>query len=440
MAVLLVAMDSSALADHRGKRDCRMDTALHEEDRVHVYLTLSPLASTSMTGTIKQRLVELNWFNGPSLPAATGDWIGLFEHDPADNATLPLIQISAKYPPYHGYFKSDIVFGYPNSERGPIDGSCLGYWIAYIRNGATIASNCLKMQPSWMWQNRQVLGSMPINAMFLPGTHNSGSQRPYVGHQSDTVFMRYLICQDEDIWNQLAYGIRYLDVRVGFYPDKTPSFWINHNYAKINPLATLVDDVKLFMQGSREVVIIDFHRFPKGFDEPESHAKLVEYVERELGEYMAPSNIGAHVTLDQLWAINKTLIVAYAHGTTRAAHPLLWPSIPQEWGDKRSVEELYSFLNAVNDQRLGDSYLWAAMAELTPSTLDVIFRPWAGLRKLSQLTNANVTRWYRDRWWPTANIVAVDFFRGTDIVDVALRSNVKRAQCLIERRSTTATT
>lgn len=53
---------------------------------------------------------------------------------------------------------------------------------------------------------REVLGSTPLYDLFLPGTHNSGSYREYQGRSSDTVFMRYLICQDEDIWHQLVYG------------------------------------------------------------------------------------------------------------------------------------------------------------------------------------------------------------------------------------------
>lgn len=82
--------------------------------------------------------------------------------------------------------------------------------------------------------NREKLGSVPLYQLFLPGTHNSGSYRPYNGHSSDTgihssnidqlafyavlrkwhrfsflfpgVFMRYLICQDEDIFHSLSYG------------------------------------------------------------------------------------------------------------------------------------------------------------------------------------------------------------------------------------------
>ena len=59
-----------------------------------------------------------------------------------------------------------------------------------------------------------MLGSVPLHEIFLPGTHNSGSYRAYTGHSSDTVFMRYLICQEEDIWHQLVYGKEKLILKI----------------------------------------------------------------------------------------------------------------------------------------------------------------------------------------------------------------------------------
>lgn len=69
------------------------------------------------------------------------------------------------------------------------------------------------------------------------------------------------------------------------------------------------------------------------------------------------------------------------------------------------------------------------MAELTPSTMDVLFRPNDGLRKLADQVARNVTTWYRDLWWRTSSTVAVDFFHSTDIVDVAIESSLKRVRC-----------
>ena len=35
--------------------------------------------------------------------------------------------------------------------------------------------NCLQIRPRWMWEERDVIGNMPLNSLMIPGTHNSGS-------------------------------------------------------------------------------------------------------------------------------------------------------------------------------------------------------------------------------------------------------------------------
>jgi len=78
-------------------------------------------------------------------------------------------------------------------------------------------------------------------------------------------------------------------------------------------------------------VVLDFHRFPIGFNPPrgrEIHNQLVQLLEQELGSFMVPADQRFDVTLDTLWTLNKTL-VAYADDYIRSSNPFLWPSIPQ---------------------------------------------------------------------------------------------------------------
>jgi len=61
---------------------------------------------------------------------------------------------------------------------------------------------------------------------------------------------------------------------------------------------------------------MDFHRFPFGFDGDDQaarHEDLVRYLQEELGEFMAPDWLGRNrqTTLNDLWALNRTLIVTY---------------------------------------------------------------------------------------------------------------------------------
>ena len=129
-------------------------TPLYSPEKIRVFLTLSPLAKSTSGGDVQQRQIELNWHGGQTT-SQPGDWIGLYEHDPISNPTLPIRQIAIIAGRSTGYYKTDVQFGFPTIDRQlPAEDTCLGFWVGYNRHGSTIASNCLKIRPSWMWQNK----------------------------------------------------------------------------------------------------------------------------------------------------------------------------------------------------------------------------------------------------------------------------------------------
>lgn len=88
------------------------------------------------------------------------------------------------------------------------------------------------------------------------------------------------------------------------------------------------------------------------------------------------------------------------------------------------------------------------MAELTPNTWDVLTDRFggesdviysydqttlkqmifsrSGLRRMADQANRHISRWYIEEWGPMTNIVAVDFVRGTNLVETALYWNGKK--------------
>ena len=54
---------------------------------------------------------------------------------------------------------------------------------------------------------------------------------------------------------------------MGFYKNTPERFWVMHNFIKMNPLYVVIQDVRKFMLATREIVVLDFHRFPKDFNE-----------------------------------------------------------------------------------------------------------------------------------------------------------------------------
>jgi len=61
------------------------------------------------------------------------------------------------------------------------------------------------------------LGGQAIKDVFIPGTHDSGSYHPYEPILGDNILIKYTVTQDEDLLAQLIRGVRYLDIRVGYY-------------------------------------------------------------------------------------------------------------------------------------------------------------------------------------------------------------------------------
>lgn len=75
----------------------------------------------------------------------------------------------------------------------------------------------------------------------------------------------------------------------------------------------------------------------------------------------------------------------------------------------------------------GQNPLWAAMAELTPYPLDIIFNLSGGLRQMADSVNRNLTYQFQEEWWKEANIVATDFFLGNNLIDVSIQANIKKS-------------
>ena len=36
-------------------------------------------------------------------------------------------------------------------------------------------ANCIRVRPEWMYEDRHIIGDIPLHALMLPGTHNSGA-------------------------------------------------------------------------------------------------------------------------------------------------------------------------------------------------------------------------------------------------------------------------
>jgi hypothetical protein len=53
-----------------------------------------------------------------------------------------------------------------------------GYYVGYVRGDVVLASNCLRLEPTWMTERRD-LGMFSLVDIFIPATHDAGAWGEY---------------------------------------------------------------------------------------------------------------------------------------------------------------------------------------------------------------------------------------------------------------------
>ncbi|KAK7068797.1 hypothetical protein SK128_002971, partial [Halocaridina rubra] len=375
--------------------------------RVWPTLRASPLR---LRHRLTFRLVQINW---EAEEIFEGDWVGVFPKDPRPPSirTSPLgLLLPYKWSPKSYDMPAPIYWDTPYASQGYLTsnitqgrvelqmlaaGGCVGVWAAFIRNGVAIAAECLASHPNWLWQNRDVLGSRSLRSLVIPGTHNSGS---YSLNDEDDVVSAWVVCQDEDVISQLLYGIRYLDLRVAYYPNSPELLWVNHDMVQWRPLVDVLSEIQNFLTLSRDPIIIDIHRTPVGFEFPEAVPLLLSLMNSTFGRDFLPDRFGHRVTLDQIWSTGKRVLFAYIDAEVSEEEDWVWPPLPQAWANAQMLKDLQHYLDGQMTLRHPSPRLWAAMAHLTPSFWDLILRSHEGVRGLADRANRPVSAWFRERW------------------------------------------
>ncbi|XP_052862259.1 uncharacterized protein LOC128268976 [Anopheles cruzii] len=333
----------------------------------------------------------------------------------------------------NGWTRTDIKFNYDLMKEANTTTGCYGYYGYFVSpNGTVLDVHCMKLYPTWMNDLRSHLSGFRVKELFLPGTHDSASYKHNFDPQfQENIVSKYALTQDDDIRSQLLLGVRYIDLRVGYYKSDRDQFWANHGISRMHPLAQDLEQIRRYALETKEIIVVDVQEFPVGFGKGyDVHLKLIDYLQRALGDVMAAPGAGWSRTLGEIWAGGKTVLLAYDNEFAARAFPeVLWRSVQQRWGNVQKVNDLKNYLFKVHHPLAFREYSYrpvADMAELTPDPWGVITDRYGGLRKMADSVNRFVTKWYFEDLGPTANVVAVDFLRGTSIVDAAIYWNLKR--------------
>ncbi|XP_064456911.1 PI-PLC X domain-containing protein 1-like [Ornithodoros turicata] len=407
------------------------DVTAHE---MHVYAQAEPkifITVSSLADETSERQLELNWYNHDSLlEQDPGLWVGLYSTNPLaiDQATnQPVSRAMVADHPYN-FFRTKVQLPRLTLTPATIFRGCLSYWAAMVHsNGDVAATSCLSTQPDWMWKEREVLEGRPVTDVMIPGAHDAGSYS-YLDDTYRHPVTRFVYCQEESIFNQLAFGLRFFDLRVA-YDELDGQFYVSHGlYTTNRTLNEVIQDVKSFLEATKEIVIIDFHSFDRGFKgnplQEKLHRELIHLLTGGLEEYMVSTIRAPSPTFGDLWSSGQRLIVGYK-SPYRSLSSLLFPPVRHLWGNVDEPKALEAYLKRVVCKDSHDS-LSSAMAELTPNAIGLLTNRYRSLRHMADQVNRNVTTWFRDWFWKCANIVAVDYFLGSGIVEVAIEANRRR--------------
>ncbi|KAJ6646894.1 Embryonic polarity protein dorsal, partial [Pseudolycoriella hygida] len=330
----------------------------------------------------------------------------------------------------YGWITTNIPFNMEMYKNVSIHTKCYGYWAVYLNSYDEVkATACISAYPTWMNDMKDHIGRFKFRDLFLAGTHDSGSYRErFDPMKNETLVTKYALTQDDDIYGQLMHGVRYLDIRIGYYRASQPVFWVNHGITRQQSLTNVLQQVKDFVLETNEIVIFDVQEWPVGFSKKlEIHRSLVHFIQNEIGDLLVDPNLTWDSTLNEIWKTKRNIILGYDMLPVVHEFPsYLWHSVQQRWGNVQSLADLKRYLSPTRNFVLFTSRPVADMAELTPNTWDVLTDRFGGLRRMADQTNRHICRWYIEEWGSMTNIVAVDFVRGTNLVETSLYWNRKK--------------
>ncbi|XP_016958903.2 uncharacterized protein LOC108030524 [Drosophila biarmipes] len=411
-----------------------------------VYLTIS------LTGkTLQDTFLEVNW--GPNCYGPP-QWVGIYGQDPTISNFLPDLRIDG-LANSTGKMITPIKLGklhFPGGWNRQDDGDqavtryhtgkCLPHYVASYNGTELLTVDCLKIQPNWMAQIKDV-SQMPLKNVFLPGTHASGA---VVGSSSKTnsILVRdYLVAQQFDVWSQLVFGIRYLDFSIGYKNMNTDNdadnFWIANENMLITPLVGILRDVRQFVKRSGEVVVLDFSSFPIGFyKHPEVYSSLFRLLRQELGDEAYRRNVSnnehcADRNFREILQQNMHhLVILFPAQELPYPYPesnMICPPWQRFSSSFMNISQTLDYMRLLFSKKpdspvRDDGWIFTAVRSME-QTLNA--HQLLTAKQRAAVLNPKVNQWLKGPWGNNANVVAMDYFSNTNLVDLAIQVNAHKA-------------
>ena len=94
-----------------------------------------------------------------------------------------------------------------------------------------------------------------------------------------------------------------------------------------------------------------------GRREEEHHAELVAYLEDKFAGYYLPKHQsqGWAMTLNDIWATGKRLIIGYDNDKVYPKYQLTWPPVIHRWPNVKTRNNLYKKIERFEEQNIHES-------------------------------------------------------------------------------------
>ncbi|XP_023169879.1 uncharacterized protein LOC111598719 [Drosophila hydei] len=426
---------------------------------LQVHLLVAPLTAScpifltiSLSGkSLTDACLEINW--GPDCYAPP-EWVGIYRQDPSVSNFQPELRIDGirnrtgkrQTPIKLGKLQFPGGWNRPTAEQATATkypkGKCLPYYVASYNGNELLTIDCLKIQPNWLAHLKDAAG-MPLKHLFLPGTHASGAYITNYSKTKSLLIKDYLVAQHFDVWSQLVFGIRYLDLSVGYRynadsSSESDNFWVVNENMFINPLIDIIRDVRRFVELSDEIVVLDFSSFPIGFyKHPEIYSSLYHLIRQELGQVLYERNVStnehcADRSFNDLRVIGRQVLLLFP--TQELPHPenesvLLctpWQRFSTSYMNmSQTLDYMRLLFSRKPDSPVqDDGWIFHAVMSIEQALNSHKLQT---AKERAAVINPKVNQWLNGPWGPNANVVAMDYFSNTNLIDVAIHANAHKA-------------
>lgn len=332
-------------------------------------------------------------------------------------------------------------------------------WIAVISFSIIFASYTQAAAltgANWMTEMADKIAKKPLNQLFIPGSHDSGTYKlentfakgqdyteklnalKYVGvgFIVTSVAKNWAQTQDRTIAQQLNDGVRYLDLRVT-YRDSDQDFYIAHGL--FGPkFSDVLSQIRNFLQENpREIVIIqigDLNYMGPKEESERNHERLVKLILKALPAVQKSELSGPNVRVEQLWKMKKQVFLIYKNKDVVKYFDELWSrsSIDDYWPNVDDTDSLKEKIDRHMDKRGKDdngNKFFVTQAQMTPSSKTIansvipLGKRYRSLKDMAEDVVKQFPHWL-DEWRNrNPNIIIMDFVNNNTAKHIYLLNN-----------------